>query len=76
MIRLTSIISIQDGLKILQDACKAVEDDIASAGGSFNFQMKPKVVTSTDEADLAKQLEKLEQENAEVSLKIGQGGMN
>ena len=29
--------------------------------------MKPKVVTSTDEADLAKQLEKLEQENAEVS---------
>ena len=57
---------LQDGLKILEDACKAVEEKIASTGGSFNFQMKPKVVTSTDEADLAKQLEKLEQENAEV----------
>ena len=30
--------------------------------------MKPKVVTSTDEADLAKQLQKLEEENAEVCL--------
>ena len=28
--------------------------------------MAPKVVTATDEADLAKQLEKAEQENAEV----------
>ena len=55
-------------MKILEDACKAVEEKIISTGGSFNFQMKPKVVTSTDEADLAKQLEKLEQENAEVNL--------
>jgi translation initiation factor 2 subunit 1 len=69
-----------DGLQILEDACKAVEENIARAGGSFNFQMKPKVVTSTDEADLAKQLHKLEEENAEVDgdedseEEVGMGG--
>ena len=59
---------LQDGLKLLEHACKVVEDKISSASGSFNFQMKPKVVTSSDEADLAKQLEQLEQENAEVII--------
>jgi len=76
----TSTAEKTDGLKILEEACKAVEDKIRSTGGSFNFQMKPKVVTSTDEADLAKQLEKLEQENAEIDgdedseEEIGMGG--
>jgi len=42
--------------------------------------MKPKVVTATDEADLAKQLERAEQENAEVGgdedseEEVGMGG--
>jgi translation initiation factor 2 subunit 1 len=56
-----------DGLQILNDACKAIEERICEAGGSFNIQMAPKVVTATDEADLAKQMEKAELENAEVS---------
>jgi hypothetical protein len=55
-----------DGLQILNDACKAIEERICEAGGSFNIQMAPKVVTATDEADLAKQMEKAELENAEV----------
>merc|ERR1711981_858088 len=55
-----------EGLKLLEKARKVVEENITGAGGSFNYQMKPKVVTSTDEADLAKQLQKLEEENAEV----------
>ena len=50
----------------MEEACKAVEDKISGHGGAFNFQMKPKVVTATDEADLAKQLERAELENAEV----------
>ena len=50
----------------MEEACKAVEDRITGIGGAFNFHMKPKVVTATDEADLAKQLERAEQENAEV----------
>ena len=61
---------LQDGLKLLEEACKIVEEKITTAGGSFNFQMKPKVVTSTEEADLQKQLEKLAEENAEVHIII------
>ncbi|KAL6054667.1 hypothetical protein STEG23_035358 [Scotinomys teguina] len=34
--------------------------------GVFSVQMKPKVVTDTDETELARQLERLERENAEV----------
>jgi len=76
----TSTTEKTDGMKIMEDACKAVEDRIASLGGTFNFHMKPKVVTATDEADLAKQLERAEQENAEIGgdddseEEIGMGG--
>ena len=63
----TSTPEKQDGLKALIDACSAIEERISASGGSFNIQMAPKVVTATDEADLAKQLERAEQENAEVT---------
>ena len=62
----TSTPEKQDGIQILNDACKAIEERISASGGSFNIQMAPKVVTATDEQDLAKQLERAEQENAEV----------
>merc|ERR1711894_561748 len=62
----TSTPEKQEGLEILNKACKAIEERISTSGGSFNIKMAPKVVTATDEADLAKQLEKAEQENAEV----------
>ncbi len=71
---------MQDGLKLLQDACDAIEAKIGEAGGSFSVQMAPKVVTATDEADLAKQMERAELENAEVSgdddddEQVGMGG--
>ncbi len=58
---------LQDGLRILTEACDMIEARIKEAGGSYNVQMAPKVVTATDEADLAKQLERAEMENAEVS---------
>merc|ERR1719328_985390 len=76
----TSTTEKTDGLRIMEEACQAVQDQISSVGGSFNFQMKPKVVTATDEADLAKQLERAEQENAEVGgdedseEEVGMGG--
>ena len=66
----TSTPEKQDGIQILNDACKAIEDRILASGGSFNIQMAPKVVTATDEQDLAKQLERAEQENAEVSFSL------
>merc|ERR1712241_696533 len=76
----TSTTEKGDGLRIMEEACKAVEDRITGIGGAFNFHMKPRVVTATDEADLAKQLERAEQENAEVGgdedseEEVGMGG--
>ncbi|CAH2237666.1 eukaryotic translation initiation factor 2 subunit 1 [Pararge aegeria] len=56
-----------DGLKALQDAIDKIEETITTAGGVFNVQMAPKVVTATDEAELARQMERAEAENAEVA---------
>ena len=64
----TSTPEKQEGLDALNAACKVIEERIGTFGGSFNIQMAPKVVTATDEADLAKQMAKAEEENAEVRL--------
>ena len=56
-----------DGLKALNDAIDAIQSKITSLGGVFNVQMAPKVVTATDEAELARQMERAELENAEVA---------
>lgn len=63
----TSTPEKQDGLKALNDAITAIETKITSLGGVFNVQMAPKVVTATDEAELARQMERAELENAEVA---------
>ena len=55
-------------MRIVEEACQAVENRISSLSGAFNFHMKPKVVTATDEADLAKQLERADMENREVII--------
>jgi len=76
----TSTPEKQEGLEILNMACKAIEERISTSGGSFNIKMAPKVVTATDEADLAKQMERALQENEEVSgddddeEEVGMGG--
>lgn len=63
----TSTPEKQDGLKALGDAIEVIENKITSLGGVFNVQMAPKVVTATDEAELARQMERAELENAEVA---------
>lgn len=63
----TSTPEKQDGLKTLSDAIEVIQEKITSLGGVFNIQMAPKVVTATDEAELARQMEKAEFENAEVA---------
>merc|ERR1711874_842825 len=69
-----------DGLTMLNDACKAVEEKIKSAGGNFVIQMAPKVVTATDEDELAARIKRAEEENAEVEgdddddEQVGMGG--
>merc|ERR1719450_1258060 len=42
-----------DGLSLLNEACKAVDDRIKASGGNFQITMAPKVVTATDEDELA-----------------------
>lgn len=63
----TSTPEKQDGLKVLGEAIEVIKIKIGELGGVFNVQMAPKVVTATDEADLAKQMEKAELENTEVA---------
>ncbi|CAK9811230.1 Eukaryotic translation initiation factor 2 subunit 1 [Anthophora plagiata] len=63
----TSTPEKQDGLKALNDAIDVIQNKITSLGGVFNVQMAPKVVTATDEAELARQMERAELENAEVA---------
>ncbi|XP_022200389.1 eukaryotic translation initiation factor 2 subunit 1 [Nilaparvata lugens] len=57
----------QDGLQALNVAIEAIDKKIKEMGGVFKIQMEPKVVTATDEAELARQMEKAEAENAEVA---------
>ncbi|XKL60360.1 hypothetical protein PGB90_001376 [Kerria lacca] len=56
-----------EGLKALQNACDEIQKTIAHYSGIFQIKMAPKVVTATDEAELARQMEKAEVENAEVA---------
>merc|ERR1712018_969060 len=69
-----------DGLTLLNEACKVVEEKIKSSGGNFQIQMAPKVVTATDEDELAARIKKAEEENAEVEgdddddEQVGMGG--
>lgn len=62
----TTTLDKDRGLDKLNEALKAIETSIKAAGGIFNIQHAPKVVTDMDEADLAKRLDQLERENMEV----------
>lgn len=69
-----------DGLALLNEGCKAVEEKIKGVGGNFAIQMAPKVVTATDEDELAARIRRAEEENAEVDGddddedQVGMGG--
>merc|ERR1719283_226961 len=69
-----------DGLVVLKEGCKAVEEKIMASGGNFVMQMEPKVVTATDEDELAARIRKAEEENAEIDgdddddEQVGMGG--
>nr|CAD7447326.1 unnamed protein product [Timema bartmani]CAD7460788.1 unnamed protein product [Timema tahoe] len=63
----TSTPEKQDGLKALNNAINKIDETIVLMGGVFAIKMAPKVVTATDEAELARQMERAEAENAEVA---------
>ncbi|XP_076440712.1 eukaryotic translation initiation factor 2 subunit 1-like [Babylonia areolata] len=56
-----------EGLELLNKAVEAIKQDIMAAGGVFNIQEMPRVVSDIDEIELEKQLAKLEEENREVA---------
>jgi len=69
-----------EGLALLNEGCKVVEEKIKSVGGNFAMQMAPKVVTATDEDELAARIRRADEENAEVDgdddddEQVGMGG--
>jgi len=69
-----------EGLALLNEGCKVVEERIKSSGGNFAIHMAPKVVTATDEDELAARIKRAEEENAEVDgdddddEQVGMGG--
>jgi len=71
-----------EGVALLQKGCEVVEETIKKVGGTFAIQMAPKVVTATDEDELAARIRKAEEENQEVDgddddeEQVGMGGNN
>lgn len=63
----TQTMEREEGLKLLTAALEKIKETITAAGGIFSVQQAPKVVTDIDDAELAKKLEQMEQENAEVA---------
>ncbi|XP_060594294.1 eukaryotic translation initiation factor 2 subunit 1-like [Ruditapes philippinarum] len=63
----TQTLERTDGLNTLNAALQAIKASIEEAGGMFNIQLQPKVVSDIDEQELASKLQQLEDENREVS---------
>ncbi|XP_057313330.1 eukaryotic translation initiation factor 2 subunit 1-like [Hydractinia symbiolongicarpus] len=62
----TTTLERELALDTLTKANAAIKESIEKSKGNFVVKMEPKVVTDTDEAELTKELERLEQMNAEV----------
>eukprot|EP00057_Strongylocentrotus_purpuratus_P014783 XP_011669257.1 PREDICTED: eukaryotic translation initiation factor 2 subunit 1-like [Strongylocentrotus purpuratus] len=55
-----------EGVEKLKEAIEAIKESILKSAGVFKVMMAPKVVTDTEEQELARHLENLEKANAEV----------
>merc|ERR1712176_642697 len=62
----TTTLDREGALDSLRKVIDAVKEAIEKSNGNFVVKMEPKVVTDTDEAELSKELARLEQMNAEV----------
>ncbi|CAC5356355.1 EIF2S1 [Mytilus coruscus] len=63
----TSTLERTEGMALLNKAIATIKEDIEEAGGIFNIQQQPRFVSDTDEVELAKQMQRLEEENREIS---------
>ncbi|KAI8823644.1 eukaryotic translation initiation factor 2 alpha subunit-domain-containing protein [Fimicolochytrium jonesii] len=57
----------QAGIDTMEKAIAVIEESIKKQGGSLSIKMKPKVVSATDDLELAQLMAQVERENAEVS---------
>lgn len=65
---LTSVsINKQKAIERLGEAIELIKASIEAAGGTLDLKMAPKAVTETDDAELAKLMEKSEAENRMIS---------
>jgi len=62
----TTTLERELALETLNKANAVIKESIEKNKGNFVIKMEPKVVTDTDEAELTKELARLEQMNAEV----------
>jgi len=62
----TQSLDKESGIQLLQKAMGVIEESIKNQGGGFNVIQAPKLVTETDEQELAKRLDRLREENEEV----------
>lgn len=63
----TATLERTEGMALLNKAIATIKQDIEEAGGIFNIQQQPRFVSDTDEIELAKQMQRLEEENREIS---------
>ncbi|PGH23096.1 hypothetical protein AJ80_02870 [Polytolypa hystricis UAMH7299] len=56
-----------EGISVLEESIKSIEEKIRSAGGACVVKMAPKAVTEHDDAELQALMDKRERENQEVS---------
>ena len=63
----SSSLDRDEGTKLLYEVINKIKESIESQKGRFKIKMEPKVITDVDEADLQREMEKLDAENEEVS---------
>jgi translation initiation factor 2 subunit 1 len=65
-VMLTQSLDKQAGIQALEKAIQAIDEVIKSRGGVMKIRMAPRATTSLEENALARELERMEQENREV----------
>lgn len=63
----TNTLERADGLTKLTEVLEHIKKVIEANGGVFTIKMAPKVVSDTEEMELARHLERLEEQNREIS---------
>ncbi|KAI8912078.1 eukaryotic translation initiation factor 2 alpha subunit-domain-containing protein [Powellomyces hirtus] len=64
---MTNSLDKVSGIEQMEKALVAIEESITKNAGELKIKMKPKVVSASDDAELAKLLAQVEKENAEIS---------